>query len=100
MEALNSLSDVDFPAQSAAFTDTAGSVTGWNTGPEAVVVWADQACYVTVGEGVTATSASMPVPANTPIPFKVPTGTTGVWRVSALQISTGGTVYCKPINLR
>jgi hypothetical protein len=53
-----------------------------------------------VGEGVTATTASTPLPANTPVPFTVPPGTGAVWRVSAIQISLGGAIYCKPINIR
>jgi hypothetical protein len=36
----------------------------------------------------------------TPIPFKVPIGTSGVWRVSAIQLSAGGTIYCKPMNTK
>ncbi len=55
---------------------------------------------VEVGVGVTATSASTPIPAYTPIPFAVPLNTTGApWRVSVLRIgSTDGTAYCKPLN--
>jgi hypothetical protein len=30
----------------------------------------------------------------------VPQGTGGVWRVSAIQIGAGGTLYAKPINIR
>jgi len=100
MELLNPLSKADFPAQSAAYTGTAGSTTGWNTGPEGVMVWSDQPCYIEVGVGATATTASTPIPAYTPIPFKVPTSTSGIWRVSAIQISSGGTVYCKPMNTK
>jgi hypothetical protein len=98
MELLNPLSSADFPAQSVAYTGTAGSTTGWNSGPEGVMVWSDQPCYVAVGVGVTATTSDTPIPAMTPIPFKVPATVTGVWRVSAIQVSTGGTVYCKPMN--
>jgi hypothetical protein len=53
-----------------------------------------------VGEGVTATTSSTPIPANTPIPFIVPQGTGAPWRVSAIQIGSAGTVYAKPINIR
>ena len=98
MELLNPLSKADFAAQTATYTGTAGSTTGWNAGPEGVVVWSDQACYVEIGEGAVATTASTPIPAMTPIPFKVPATVSGIWRVSAIQVSTGGTVYCKPIN--
>ena len=94
MELLNPLSKANFPAQSVAYTGTAGSTTGWNAGPEGVMVWSDQPCYIEVGVGAVATTAS------TPIPFKVPTTTTGIWRVSAIQLSAGGTVYAKPINTK
>ena len=100
MELLNPLSRGAFPAQTASFTGTAGSTTGWEPGPEGVMVWSDQPCYVIVGEGVTATTSDTPIPAFTPIPFRVPLTVSGVWRVSAIQTSTGGTIYCKPINAR
>ena len=100
MELLNPLADANFPARTVAFTGTAGSTGVWPAGAQGVVIWADQACYVIVGEGVTATTASTPIPANTPIPFKVPQGTGSSWRVSAIQIATGGNVYAKPINIQ
>lgn len=100
MELLNALNDVTFPAQTASFTDTAGATTAWNAGPQGVMVWSTEPCYVLVGEGATATTASTPVPAFTPIPFVVPNGTGAPWRVSAVQISAGGSVYAKPINIQ
>ena len=100
MELLNPLARATFPAQSVAFTGTAGSTSGWPAGPEGVMVWSTEPCYVAVGEGVTATTSDTPIPAFTPIPFKIPTGTSGLWRVSAIQISSGGTVYCKPMNTK
>lgn len=100
MELLNPLADANFPARSITYTGTAGVTGTWSAGPQGVVVWSDQACFVLVGEGVTATTSSTPVPANTPIPFKVPQGTGAPWRVSAIQVSTGGTVYAKPINIQ
>jgi len=100
MELLNPLDDVTFPARTAAFTGTAGSTATWNAGPQGVVVWATEPCYVAVGEGATATTASTPVPAFTPIPFVVPQGTGAPWRVSAIQLSAGGNVYAKPVNIR
>lgn len=98
MELLKPLSKGDFAAQTASYTGTAGSTSGWNAGPQGVLVWSDQACYVEIGESATATTASTPIPPFTPVPFAVPLTTSGVWRVSAIQVSTGGTVYCKPIN--
>lgn len=98
MELLNPLNDSVYPARTAAYTGTAGSTATWDPGPEGVVVWCTSDAYVSVGVGVTATTSSTPVPANTPIPFKVPPGTGAPWRVSAIQVSAGGTVYAKPIN--
>jgi len=100
MELLRPLNDSGFATQSVAYTGTAGSVTGWNAGPQGVLVWSTTDAYVLVGEGVTATSAATPLPAYTPVPITVPQGTGAVWRVSAIQISAGGTMYAKPINIR
>ena len=100
MELLNPLNDTTFPALSVAYTGAAGSTATWQAGPQGVVIWSDQACYVAVGEGAVATTASTPIPANSPIPFKVPEGTGAPWRVSAIQVSAGGTVYAKPVNIR
>ena len=96
MQLLNPLND--YSAYSVAYTGTAGSTTAWNPGPEGVVVWSTTAAYIRVGEGVTATTADTPIPANTPIPFVVPNGTGAPWRVSAIQVASGGSVYAKPIN--
>ena len=99
MELLNPCTKADFPAYSVAYTGTAGNTTAWNPGPQGVVVWSDQACYVEVGVDAVATTASTPIPPFTPIPFVLPTNTCGApWRVSAIQVSTGGTIYAKPIN--
>lgn len=98
MELLNPLADTNFPAKSITYTGTAGVTGTWPAGPQGVMVWSDQACFVLVGESVTATTSSTPVPPYTPIPFKIPVNVSGEWRVSAIQVSTGGTIYCKPIN--
>jgi len=105
MELLRPLNDAGFATQSVAYTGTAGSVTGWNAGPQGVLVWCTSDAYIRIGNGVTATSADTPLPANTPVPIYVPQpgdagGTGGTWRVSAVQITTSGTLYAKPINIR
>jgi hypothetical protein len=101
MELLNPLYGDQFPARTASYTGTAGSTGTWPAGPQGVVVWSDQPCYIVVGEGVTATTSNgVPLPANTPVPFFVPAGTGAPWRVSAIQVSAGGTLYAKPINIR
>ena len=100
MELLRPLNDASFATQSVAYTGTAGSVTGWNAGPQGVLVWCTTDAYILVGEGVTATTAATPLPAYTPVPITVPPNVSGVWRVSAIQITAGGTMYAKPINIR
>lgn len=100
MELLTPLADTVYPAQTVSYTGTAGSTAGWNAGPQGVVVWSTTPAYIAVGEGATATTASTPLPANTPVPFTVPPGTGSVWRVSAVQIGLAGAIYCKPINIR
>lgn len=100
MELLKTLKDDVYPAKTAAYTGTAGSTTTWPPSAQGVLIWSTTECYVAVGEGVTATTASTPIPAYTPIPFAVPQSTSGPWRVSAIQVSAGGTIYCKPVNIR
>jgi hypothetical protein len=100
VELLNPLSDALYPGRTVAYTNTAGSTATWQAGPQGVVVWSTSAAYVVVGEGVTATTASTPIPPNTPIPFKVPEGTGAPWRVSAIRVGSDGDVYAKPINIR
>lgn len=100
MELLNPMSDATFAAKSVAYTGTAGSTGVWPAGPQGVMVWATTDCYISVGEGVTATTNDTPVPSYTPIAFVVPGGSGAAWRVSAIQVSGGGTVYAKPINIR
>ena len=98
MELLNPLADALYTARTASFTNTAASTDPWPAGAQGVMVWCTQAAYIRVGEGVTATTADTPIPANTPIPFKVPGGTGAPWRVSAIRVGTDGVVYAKPIN--
>ena len=105
MELLRPLNDSGFATQSVAYTGTAGSVTGWNAGPQGVLVWSTSDAYIRVGDGATATTADTPLPAYTPVPIYVPQpggggGTGAPWRVSAIQISAPGTLYAKPINIR
>jgi hypothetical protein len=98
MELLRPLNDAGFAAQSVAYTGTAGSTTGWNAGPQGVLVWSSSDAYILVGVGVTATTADTPLPANTPVLFTVPPGTGAPWRVSAIRVTGDGTVYAKPVN--
>lgn len=95
---LNQLDKNVFPAKSVSYTATAGSTGTWPAGCRAVWLFSTTAAYVEVGEGVTATTASTPIPANIPILVKVPPGSGGAWRVSAVQVSAGGSVLAKPVN--
>ena len=84
-------------AQSVAYTGTAGSTTGWASAPRGVLVWSTTDAYIAVGESVTATTSDCPIPSYTPVLFRVPRGSGASWRVSAIQVSAGGTVYAKPV---
>ena len=99
MELLRPLNDTEYPAKTVSYTGTAGATATWKSGPQGVVVFCTTAAYIAVGEGATATTSSTPLPANTPVPFVVPQGSGAPWRVSAIQIASGGDVYCKPINI-
>ena len=101
MELLHPLADSNYPTDSDTTGAVAVALGPWPPGPQGVLVWCTQDAYIAVGEGVTATSASTPIPAYTPIPFYAPqTGSGAPWRVSALQVSAAGTVFAKPINIR
>jgi hypothetical protein len=100
MELLNPMADAVYPGRTVAYTGTAGSTATWQSGPQGVVVWSTTNAYIVVGEGVTATTSSTPIPAGVPIAFKVPEGTGAPWRVSAIQQVSGGSIFAKPINIR
>lgn len=85
-------------ARTVAYTGTAGSTATWNPGPATVMVWCTTDCFVTVGEGLTATTSDTPLPAYTPIWLPVPRGSGAPWRVSAIQNSSGGSVFARPFN--
>ena len=98
MDVLNPLDDAAFAAKTATYTGTAGTVAAWPPGASAVLVWATTAAYIKVGVGVTATTASTPLPANTAALFKVDQQANAPWVVSAIQIAAGGSVYAKPMT--
>lgn len=77
---------------------TAANSSDQKPGPTSVMVWGTEAFYVTVGEGVTAVTTSVPIPAGVPFFLPIPPGTGAPWRVSALQITTAGTVYYKAFD--
>jgi hypothetical protein len=85
-----------------AYTGTAGDVTQTIRG-NCVMIWCTTAAYVTIG--TTATTANgTPIPANVPIWLPLPTPQSssipkfqgeGGLIISAIQISSGGTMYCQ-----
>lgn len=100
MELLRPCDDAVFASKNASYTGTAGSTGTWPAGPQGVLVWCSSDAYIRVGENVTATTSDTPIPAGTPVPFFVPSTTGAPWRVSAIQVASGGTLYAKPINIR
>jgi len=96
---MDRLSVLREPAVVAGFnvasSGSAANSANQNPGPTAVMVWGTADFYVEVGEGAVATTGSTPVPAGTPIFLPVLPQTGAPWRVSVLQISVAGTVYCK-----
>lgn len=95
---LNPCDKTEFAASSAAYT-THAETGAFKPGPELVWVFATTAAYIEVGVGAVATTASTPVPANTPVLIKLSgKSLTEPWVVSAVQIAAGGTVYAKPMN--
>ena len=99
MSAFLANDDAAYAAATVAYTGTAGSTSTFPPGANAVLVFCTTAAYVKVGVGITATTASTPLPANTPIIMRVPPGSGAPWRVSAIQIASGGNVYAKPGNI-
>lgn len=97
-EVLTPLNDAKFAGQTTTYTGTAGTVTGWMKGPSHVAVVVTTAAYIRVGEGVTATTADLYVPANTHVVITVPPNVATGFTVSAIQVASGGSVYAKPVQ--
>ena len=67
---LRPLNDAGFATQSVAYTGTAGSVTGWNAGPQGVLVW--NLHLTRTSASVTASQLhrrTLRCQANTPVPI-------------------------------
>jgi hypothetical protein len=98
MERICPLNDTQYAATTTTYTGTAGTLAGWPAGPRGVYVVCTTAAYVRVGEGVTATTADLYVPASVPVVIDVPRGTKSTWTVSAIQVAAAGSVYAKPVQ--
>ena len=87
-------------ALTVAYTGTAGNTSNMTEG-EAVWVFATTAAYVAVGPSITATTSNgTPIPAN--VGVVIPTGLKegSTYRVSAIQVSAGGSVYVRPLSIK
>ena len=87
--------------KSVAYTGTAGATGAFNPGAQGVLVTSTTDCYVAIIQkgdlDSLATSADLFLPAFIPIPLQIPL-TTNPYKVSAIQVSSGGTIYASPIN--
>jgi len=80
--------------QNVAYTGTAGTVENTITsGVQKVRVCATSACYIVIGVSPTATAAGIYLPADTPEYFTIGPGE----KVSAIQLSAGGTLHVTEI---
>ena len=93
--------DTLYPARTQTYTGTAGQTATWDSAPnrvKGVEVWCTSDAYIKVGSGVTATTSSTPIPAYVPVIFPIPDQAEGgTFRVSAIQVAAGGSVYAKPV---
>jgi len=83
---------------SATYTGTPAATASFGRGTNRVAVFCTTACWVKVGESPTATNADVPLPANVVTILQVPPGTGAPWAVSAMQVSSGGSVFAQPSN--
>lgn len=89
----------NYPSVSTSFTGTATSTSLIPAGPEGFIIWADSACYFLIGENPTAsTTNGTPIPQNTMVPVKIPIALRDrALKVSAVRITTSGTLYVIPV---
>jgi hypothetical protein len=85
------------PAASVAYTGTAGDITQTVRG-SSVMVWCTTDAYICSGSTATSTTGT-PMPAFTPIwlplPASINQGDGGKVVASAIQITSGGTLYAQ-----
>lgn len=80
--------------QSVAYTGTAGTITNAiSDGVQKVRVIVTSAAYVKIGNAPTATSSDVYMPADAPEYFTIKAGQ----KVSAIQVSAGGTLHVTEI---
>jgi hypothetical protein len=81
-----------------AYTGTAGSTANFQAGPSTVMVYCSTACFVKIGEGRHRDDHRHPAAGERGRDLRVPPGTGAPWRVSAIQASSGGSVFAQPVN--
>lgn len=84
------------PCVSTTYTGTAGNTPTFS-GSNRVVVWTTTDAHVAAGVAAVATVNDLPLPAFTPVILEVTVADAAAWRVSAIQIASGGNVYAKAV---
>ena len=79
--------------QKVAYTATAGTSSAVAAQTRAVIVWVSTDAYISF-EG-TATTSDTPIPANTPMLFRIQGGQT----VSAVQDAAGGNLFVGEVDV-
>lgn len=86
---------IDGGGQSVAYTGTAGAISNAvGSQTYAVLLVATTDCYIVFGKTPTATTADTMIPANTALVFRIRPGE----KVSAVQVSSGGTLYVSELT--
>jgi hypothetical protein len=83
--------------RTVTYTDTAGSTAVFPVGAQGVMVRSTTDCYVKVGVGATATTSDYPLPAFESTLIRVPNDG-APWRVSAIRLTTDGSIYAIPVD--
>jgi len=79
-----------------AYTGTAGTSSAFTGGITGVWVYCTSDAYVRVGVEATATVTDWPIPAYVPVWVPIPDDAQGNSRLSAIQVSAGGSAYFCP----
>lgn len=81
---------VDGTGQSVSYTGTAGVITtAFAAQTRHVMLWTTTDAHIKFGAAPTATTSDLPIPGNVPMVFACRPGE----KISAIQVSTGGTLY-------
>jgi hypothetical protein len=85
---------VDASTQSVAVSGTSAQSTAVSAATGYVRLFATTLCHIRIGSNPTATTSNMPLGANVPEYFVVPSG----MKVAAIQNSASGTLYITEVT--